>query len=97
MPESVIPGLTDQAERVLRLVVREEMQSVLEDLFENEHRAPCKRVKSLETVTYGNGKSGIKGRVTTLEEQVGNLVWLSRSALAAAIAATVATIIQAVR
>lgn len=97
MSESVIPGLTDQAERVLRLVVREEMQAVVDDIFENEHRAPCKRVKNLENVTYGNGTIGLKVRVTSLEEQVGNLVWLARSALGAAIVAAIATIVQAVR
>ena len=97
MPESVIPGLTEQAERALRMVVREEMRAAVKEFFADENRAPCRRVKQLESVTFGNGTGGLKGRVTTLEEQVGNLVWLARSALGAAIVAAIATIVQAVR
>ena len=75
----VIPGLSEQAEHVLRMVVREEVAAGIKDAFENPIcPRPCERVAELEAAEYGNGAPGTKTRVTTLEEQVAALVWQTR-------------------
>lgn len=93
----VINGLTAVGVEQLRMVVREEVAAGIKAaLSDPVCPRPCERVRNLEETTYGDGDraGGLKGRVTTLEEQVGNLVWLTRTALGAAIVAAVATIIQ---
>ncbi len=92
--EGIIPGLTAQAEHILRLVVREEVQKGLRDVLEDEDRPPCVRVSALEKTVYGNGSSGIKGRVGTLEEQVATLVWWNRATIAAALTAVGAVVVS---
>ncbi len=95
-----IPGLTPQGERVLRMVVREEVTAGIKDALANPAcPRPCERVADLETATYGNGdgRGGIKGRVTTLEEQVGSLVWWNRATIAASLSAVGALIVNLVK
>ena len=95
-----IPGLTKQGESVLRLVVREEVQAGIALALANPAcPRPCERVADLETATYGNGgeSGGLKGRVTTLEEQVGSLVWWNRATIAASLSAVGALIANLVK
>lgn len=94
-----IPGLTEQGERVLRLVVREEVQNgIALALSGPACPRPCERVADLEAATYGNDdRGGLKSRVTTLEEQVGSIVWWMRVTIAASLSAVGAVIVNIVK
>jgi hypothetical protein len=92
-----IPGVSAQTEAVLRMVVREEVAAGIKaGLADPICPRPCDRVEGVETVVYGNGAPGLKGRVGTLEEQVGNLVWLSRTAIGTAVASGVAAVLSVI-
>lgn len=57
-----IPGLTKQGERVLRLVVREEMRAVVDDLFTDERcPRPCRAMLDLQRAVFGRAELGVVG------------------------------------
>lgn len=96
--ESIIPGMTKQAEAVLRMVVREEMQAVIVQAFDDPScPRPCNHVSELKKTVYGNGMSGLKTAVTTHAQQIENLVWWNRATIAASIAAVCTVLVQAFR
>ena len=92
-----IPGLTQQGESVLRLVVREEVAAGIKEASRETCIRDCPRVENLEASVYGAEGSkdgGLKGRVTTLEEQTANLVWWNRATIVAALGAVGAVIVS---
>lgn len=102
---SVIPGMTKQAEEVLRMIIREEMhelegriRSIIEDSFDDPScPRPCSHVAELKKTVYGNGASGLKTAVTTHAQQIENLVWWNRATIAASLAAVGTVLVQAFR
>lgn len=57
-----IPGLTKQGERVLRLVVREEMRGAIDELFKDERcPRPCRSMLDLQRVVFGRAELGVVG------------------------------------
>lgn len=88
--ESVISGLTVQAEQQLRMVVREEMRAVVDALYDDP-RCPrdCARVNTLNRVVFGatedgEGHEGLDTRVGELERamtRITRVTWLAVSAL----------------
>ena len=94
-PQS-IPGFTSEQTWALRHVVREEMEDAIREVLD-EDRSPCRHVSDLEETVYGNSGNGLKLRMVALEEQMNNMVWLSRTTLGAAIVAVIGVIFQAVR
>ena len=93
--EGTIPGLSAQAEQVLRMLVREEVQNGIRLASADPNcPRPCEKVADLETAVYGNGRNGVGGRVTSLEEQVENLVWWNRATIVASLGAVGAVLIS---
>ncbi|NLF18839.1 MAG: hypothetical protein GX595_16530 [Lentisphaerae bacterium] len=96
----IIPGLTKQGESVLRLVVREEVAAGIKAASCETCIRDCPRVDNLESTVYGTEGSrdgGLKGRMTTVEEQIGNLVWWHRATLVAALGAVGAVVVSLVK
>ena len=96
--EGAIPGLSAQAEQVLRLIVREEVQNGIHlALAEPSCPRPCEKVSDLEDAVYGNGTDGVKNRVTSIEEKVENLVWWNRATIVSSLGAVGAVLVSLVR
>ncbi len=94
---ATIPGLTEQGEAVLRLIVREEVAAgIRQALADPICPRPCERTERLERIVSGNGASGLSGRVVTLEEQVASLVWQTRLVAAASVSAVIGLIVSLV-
>jgi len=84
-----IPGFTPEQSWVIRTVAREAAREVIAELS-NGKSCPfdCKDVAGLKAAVHGGGNNpGLGSEVTTLKEQVDNLVWWNRAAVAAAFVA----------
>ena len=88
MTETQVPGFTPEQVWSLQQIVEKAVRAA------NEHDT---RVTELEETVYGNSGNGLKLRMVALEEQMNNMVWLSRTTLGAAIVAVIGVIFQAVR
>lgn len=80
-----IPGFTPEQAWALRALIRDAVREA------NDHDT---RVAQLETCVFGNGVAGLKVRLTKLEEQVSQTLWLTRAVLGAGIASFVSLIIS---
>jgi len=89
-----IPGFTAEQAWVINTIAEKAATKAADKAVAALTTRPCpfacEDMTDVKETLYG--ADGIKSRVTTLEEQVANLVWLSRSALGAAIVAAVAAI-----
>lgn len=87
---SLFAGLSRRDERVLRLVVRDEVRGALKEVVDGDCIRACPRVESIETVVFGRSETGVVGldeRVRTIESYVADqkrLLWLVRGALVTA-------------
>lgn len=86
--DAVIPGMTKQAENVLRLVLREEIAAGIKDAF-SDAACPrsCERVEALSIAVFGRTEKNIVGmddRLRAMERALGNAArafWIAVSAL----------------
>jgi hypothetical protein len=82
-----IPGFTDEQAWALRTVARQAAEETVAKLAERPCGFDCGDMADVKATVYGNGSSGLKTRVTRLEEQLEDVLWLKRASLVAAFGA----------
>ena len=82
-----IPGFTDEQAWALRTVARQAAEETVAKLASKPCGFDCADMTGVRATLYGNGSDGLKTRVTRLEEQLEDVVWLKRASLVAAFGA----------
>lgn len=90
--DAVIPGMTQQTEKILRMVVREEISKGIKAAFSDPGcPRPCERVDSLSTTVFGRTEKNIVGmddRLRAVERSLGyaaRALWISIGAFIVAV------------
>ena len=83
MSSDPIPGFTDEQAWALRTVARQAAEETVAKLADRPCGFDCADMAGVKATVYGNGADGLKTRVTRLEEQLEDVVWMKRASLIA--------------
>jgi len=83
MSSDPIPGFTDEQAWALRTVARQAAEETVAKLADRPCGFDCADMAGVRATVYGNGADGLKTRVTRLEEQLEDVVWMKRASLVA--------------
>ena len=83
MSSDPIPGFTDEQAWALRTVARQAAEETVAKLADRPCGFDCADMAAVKATVYGNGADGLKTRVTRLEEQLEDVVWMKRASLVA--------------